>query len=361
VLRGGSGNDTLDGGAGVDYLFGNGGDDRITYDAADAIEDGGVGNNTLVLVQAVQTTVNLGASNQVTTPTGPTVTYFENVDGSGSTAGLTLIGDAGVNVLTGGSAGDVIYGSGGADVISGGAGDDSIDYEASAASINGGTGNDCLSMRVAATVNLANANQVSGVTGTFTNFEYVDASAVTTAVSLTGDIKVNVLRGGSWNDVLNGGAGADYLFGNAGDDTITGGLDNDSLYGDIGNDTYRFARGDGSDTIFENDATVGNKDILKFTSGVTDDQLWFKQVGNNLEISVIGTTDKVTVDSWFLGSARHVESIQAAGMELVDSNVINLVTAMASMTPPPAGQTTLTTYQHHQLDTVITANWRLAA
>jgi Ca2+-binding RTX toxin-like protein len=147
-----------------------------------------------------------------------------------------------------------------------------------------------------------------------------------------------------------GGAGDDVLIGKAGNDTLTGGT---------GNDTYRFARGDGSDTVIENDATVGNTDMAQFEAGIAADQLWFKQLGNNLEVSIIGTADKVTLNNWYLGNAFHVEQFKTSnGQTLLDSQVQNLVSAMSGFAPPAVGETTLSAAYASQLNPVIVANWQ---
>jgi hypothetical protein len=81
-------------------------------------------------------------------------------------------------------------------------------------------------------------------------------------------------------------------------------------------------------------------------------------VGNNLEVSIIGTNDKVVVQDWYLGTAYRTEQLLSGeGKTLRDANVQNLVNAMAGMTPPPLGQTELSAAQHSQLDGVIAANW----
>ena len=97
----------------------------------------------------------------------------------------------------------------------------------------------------------------------------------------------------------------------------------------------------------DTDTTVGNKDTLQLGADVANDQLWFSQAGNNLEIQIIGTNDRMVITNWFGGNANHVEEVKAGdGKTLTDTNVQNLVTAMAAMTPPPFGQTTLTAAQH---------------
>ena len=109
----------------------------------------------------------------------------------------------------------------------------------------------------------------------------------------------------------------------------------------------------------ENDATAGNRDTLQFTGGIATNQIWLRQVSNNLEVSVIGTADKMTISNWYLGSQYRVEEIKTSdGKVLLDSQVQNLVQAMASFAPPAAGQTTLNASQQAALATLIAANWQ---
>ena len=127
-----------------------------------------------------------------------------------------------------------------------------------------------------------------------------------------------------------------------------------------GNDTYILGRGYAADTIIENDTTAGNTDIAQFLTGVAADQIWFQKVGNNLETSIIGTADKLVVKDWYLGAANRVEQFKTTdgAKTLIDSNVQNLVNAMASFAPPAAGQTTLPTNYQTNLAPVIAANWQ---
>jgi Ca2+-binding RTX toxin-like protein len=164
--------------------------------------------------------------------------------------------------------------------------------------------------------------------------------------STNANVVINAL-----NQNIAGTADADTLSGNTGNDTLNGGL---------GNDTYIFNKGDGTDTIVENDSTVGNTDVLKLSAGISFDQLWFNQVGNDLDISVIGTNDMVVVKDWYSGSARHVEQIQTVdgNRTLIDTQVQQLVQAMASMTPLAAGQTSLPPAYQTALAPVLAASWQ---
>ena len=171
----------------------------------------------------------------------------------------------------------------------------------------------------------------------------------TSAINGTGNTLDNILTGNSAANTLTGNAGADTLDGKAGADILIGGT---------GNDTYWLGRGWGNDTIQENDATAGNTDIARFDAGIATDQLWFRQVANNLEVSIIGTSDKFTLSNWYTGSANHVEQFKTSnGKTLLDSQVQSLVSAMAAFSPPAAGQTTLSASYATVLAPVIAANW----
>ena len=133
-----------------------------------------------------------------------------------------------------------------------------------------------------------------------------------------------------------------------------------------GNQALQFANirlvaaplGDGIDLVVESQNAGAASDQLLFQSGIGHDQLWLSRSGNNLQISVIGTSDQVTIQDWYLGQAGHVEQIRTStGRVLLDTKVDALVSAMAAMVPPAAGQTSLTTGQQMLLAPVLAASW----
>ena len=217
-LVGGTGNDTIGGGSGGDTIDGGAGDDTITFDGSEILIAGGAGDDTLKVTGAAE--IDLSSSLDQASLETATVTGFENVDASTSSADVSLTGDANGNVLIGGQ---------GTDTINGGGGNDTITFDGSDVSIAGGVGIDTLIVKGAATITLS--------VGTVTGFENADASTSSAAVSLTGDANGNVLIGGSGADTLDGGGG---------NDTITGGAGADSLDGGDGDDTITFDGSDGS-------------------------------------------------------------------------------------------------------------------
>lgn len=176
--------------------------------------------------------------------------------------------------------------------------------------------------------------------------------------ALTGGAGDDTITGLAGNDSLSGGAGKDNINGGAGVDTLSGGLDNDTLIGGMGNDTYLFNRGDGQDTIIDSDSTWFNADWLK-VGDANSSQLWLTRSGNNLDISIIGTTDKVSVQDWFKGGANQVEKITALGdgKSLTAAKVNALVNAMASFTPAAMASSTLPADTPTNITKLIASSW----
>lgn len=195
------------------------------------------------------------------------------------------------------------------------------------------------------------------ITGTIGDDELFTTASAKALLGLSGD---DTLHGGEGDDALNGGAGSDNLFGANGGDTLDGGANDDSLNGGAGNDTYLFARGGGQDSVWDFDVESANPDVAVFGSDVTPEQLWFRQAATDLEVSIVGTDDKLIIQGWYVdGSANHIEQFKTSdGKVLLDSQVQNLIQAMASFAPPPAGQTTLPPDYQSSLATVIAANWQ---
>ena len=184
-------------------------------------------------------------------------------------------------------------------------------------------------------------------------------SGTVNADTINGAAGADYLFGRNGDDVLNGGADNDYVSGDNGNDTLDGGAGNDQLIGGAGNDTYLFGRGSALDVVSDYDPTVGNIDMLNVGSDVANNQLWFRRAGSDLEISIIGSTDKSTISNWYTGSANHVEQFKTAdGKMLLDSQVDAFVSAMAAFAPPAAGQTTLPPDYQATLNPVIAANWK---
>ena len=119
--------------------------------------------------------------------------------------------------------------------------------------------------------------------------------------TLYGGTGNDTLYGNAGNDLLYGDAGNDTLEGNAGNDTLVGGTGNDRLEGGEGNDVYVFSKGDGLDTVVD----TSGIDTIQFGEGISPDDIVAKVVQDkdssyvNLELSIKGTDDKITVRQHF--------------------------------------------------------------
>jgi Ca2+-binding RTX toxin-like protein len=256
----GSGNDIIDGGGGADIIAAGAGDDTVVYQGTEVSIDGGTGVNTLKM--DVATTINLGNIDQ-TTGDVTAVTNFQNVDASALTAAVSITGSSGANTIIGGSGGDTIDGGGGADIITAGAGDDTVSYRGSEVSIDGEGGTNTLLLRAAATVNLANADQTTGDTVNVANFQNVDASFLSTGVSITGSAGANVITGSSGNDTIDGGGGTDVISAGNGNDSVTYHGTETSIDGGSGSDSLVLATSGGITSVnfavaAGSDQTVGD-------------------------------------------------------------------------------------------------------
>jgi Ca2+-binding RTX toxin-like protein len=222
----GSGDDTIDGLGGADVIVAGSGNDTVSFYGSETTLDGGAGTNTLTLKTSA--VFNLGNANQLAFGAG-TVSNFQNIDASSLSAGqaVVLTGSSGANTLSGGAGNDILDGAGGADTVAGGAGNDSITSRGAEISIDGGTGTDSVVLAASAgttAINLsvaAGADQTSGDSIAISNFEHVDASALSANLTVTGSTSANTLITGSGNDILDGGGGADSLNAGNGNDTVT--------------------------------------------------------------------------------------------------------------------------------------------
>ncbi len=65
------------------------------------------------------------------------------------------------------------------------------------------------------------------------------------------------------------------------------------------------------------------------------------------------------IKDWYHGDQYHVEQFKIAdGKTLLDTQVQNLVQAMAAFSPPATGETTLPANYATSLSSVIAANWQ---
>ncbi|WP_158300660.1 calcium-binding protein [Chromobacterium sp. ATCC 53434] len=242
-------------------------------------------------------------------------------------AGRDVHGQNGNDTLNGNGLADSLHGDAGQDLLNGWDGDDSLFGGADEDTLNGGNGDD-------------------------------------------------LLDGGDGDDVLNAGSGVNTLRGGAGDDelnnnwgghhnTFEGGTGNDTINGSVEKDRYLFALGDGQDRIVDNCGDYRNhgdwdenfRDELLME--VDADRLFFRQSDDHLEISVIGTEDKVTVENWFLDKAYQIEWFKTSdGKTLMSSQVQSLVDAMAGFSPSSSASETMPAEFDAVQETIVSSSWQ---
>ena len=124
--------------------------------------------------------------------------------------------------------------------------------------------------------------------------------------------------------MLTGAAGDDIYDGGAGNDTFT-----DSVT--TSNDTYRWGIGSGLDTLTD---AGGSLDHIDLYTGIAKSQLKFVKNANDLELSVLGQADKLTIRNWYVGTANQIEEIRLGdGSKVLASEVNGLISAMAAFAP----------------------------
>jgi len=188
--------------------------------------------------------------------------------------------------------------------------------------------------------------------------------------TLNGWVGNDIMHGGKGDDILDAGEGSNIIYGGAGNDTIrtasysfnntlAGGTGNDWLYGSYYSDTYLFNRGDGQDCIVESYSYNNAIDILQFGKGIHEKNIWFERTGQDLTLSIKGTSDKIQIKNWYSSSHYRIEEFHLAnGKVLLESQVQNLVDAMAAFNAPASNDGGFISAAREPLDLVIAANWQ---
>lgn len=159
--------------------------------------------------------------------------------------------------------------------------------------------------------------------------------------------------GSATNTTLVGSPFAANLFELApGGDHVTFG--NGSQNGSALN-TVNFSVGDGAASISLN----GGNGVIQFGAGITEKNLWFIESGNNLLIDVLGSSDQLTING-FVNSASAISEIKSSDGLEIDSQLNNLIAAMAAFSANNPGFNPVTATQMPSdtaLQTELTAAW----
>ncbi len=288
ILIGGLGADTLNGGAGGDVFRLTSASDSLTA-TPDVIQDFVQGGDVLdllplALTGAAYVVVQQSAAGSVVQIDADangafeqTILFSTSITGGDIRlgVGLTVIGDAGSQVVRGTELTDALAGGGGVDTIVGGGGNDSLYGQDGADIVYGEAGGDFM-------------------------YGGLDIDILVAGLgddSVLGEDGDDFLYGQEGSDLLIGGDGVDFAYGGVGTDTILGGAGADTLLGEDGADQIFGATGadlmiggTGADTMFggdDGDTMIGGADADTLNGELGNDNL-FGDAGGDLLIGAEG-------------------------------------------------------------------------
>jgi len=265
-------------------------------------------------------------------------------------------------ILDGGNGNDTLHGGAGNDTLLGGADDDHFIWNPGDGvdTADGGTGNDVLDVggttgndifQIAAnglgvfvtkdgqsgSINATNVEEIT-ITGGNGDDTFAVSGNVAALTHLT-------LDGGAGNDHISGGNGNDLLIGGEGDDVIDGNQGNDTVFMGAGTDTFVWDPGDGSDFVDGGSGT----DVMLFNGSNASENIFIGADGDHaflnrdvanihmdldnverLEVSVLGGTDHVTVNSMAGTDVKTVAVGFAASFSGGDDGAIDTLTVNAT-------------------------------
>jgi Ca2+-binding RTX toxin-like protein len=297
----------------------------------------------------------------------------------------TLYGNDGNDTLDGGAGNDYLDGGAGSDRFhfGYGAGQDTLSqYDSSTPSnytdtliLGGGVSQDSLSLMKSGDdliIQLANSSDQMTMKDWFLgeayqldNFEAANGASYSRALFMSafpvisqGSESDDTLTGYSGTDMMFGGGGSETLSGGDGNDMVKGAEGDDELSGGQGNDTYYFDSGDGFDQINNGSDTFATEIDSLNLSGMTEDDVWFKQTNNHLDIYLLGSSDRVRVNNWYEAEKFELDRIDLGNSSIDAAGIEQLVNAMASFGAPSGGSINLTNDEQQQVSTAIATSWQ---
>ncbi|HWQ37442.1 MAG TPA: putative Ig domain-containing protein [Burkholderiales bacterium] len=264
---------------------------------------------------------------------------FEDRTASGTEGNDVMSGYAGNDQLDGGEGNDALSGYLGADTLIGGSGDDILDGGAGDDQLVGGFGSDLyvfgansgsdtivdqgntaaedmivfgagvapsdVALERAANgdlrIELAASGERIVIQGHFLDARnrierllFEDGTVIDRAV--LDALQVPPIMGGAGDDTLIGTQWADTIEGLSGADVLDGGAGADRFVGGDGADTYVFDWGMGADTLVD---TSAEGSTLRLGETLAFDSLSARRVGEDLRITVRGTSDGVRIEGYY--------------------------------------------------------------
>ncbi len=326
LLRGGTGNDYVQTWDAIGSLFGDDGDDELR---GGALADGGAGDDRIWWSRSQRGGTG---DDQLTGDVSDNTYHFDLGDGSDTLSDSggddldVLVFGAGIGVA------DLSYALDGADLLLavGAAGDRIRIVDGLAGStverldFADGSSTTLVTLLTGLIFGTDEADDMLGSDGDDRIFALGGDDAV---LAGGGDDRVD---GGMGNDTLNGHLGNDWLLGGEGDDELHGGSDagstdildggpgDDRLHGQVAATRYRFGRGDGLDTVEDDDDGEQATDVLQLDDGLTPAELSLRREPgiapdepDDLVLRLVDSADEIRFVGWFADGDR-------TGIELLE-------------------------------------------
>lgn len=259
---------------------------------------------------------------------------------SGTPGDDILNGTYGADLLDGKGGNDYIHGNGGGDTIVFNAGYGHLDIDevygqdkANILQLGAGINESSIVARGTASGDLVVTDGISGDQITLDGM-------LSNGSRGWGVQEIQFADGGVWSGqqliqkAMIGSTGNDTLYGTSDNDVFDGMGGTDTEIGGGGNDTYTLQPGYGALTIVNglpySYAPTGDL-LLK---GVDPNSIWLQQVGNDLQVDIMGTSTEATIQSWFSNPASQLSELTvsggSAGNLTLDTQIGQLIQAMAT-------------------------------
>ncbi|MEY8239013.1 MAG: calcium-binding protein, partial [Cycloclasticus sp.] len=105
--------------------------------------------------------------------------------------------------------------------------------------------------------------------------------------------------------------------------------------------------------------SLNKTDRIEIGEGINEEQLWLSQQGDDLQIDVIGSDDQIRIENWYKGEQYRIEEIElSGGAVLLEHQVEQLVSAMASFNVSSSSDMVLQAAVEDELKPLIAVSWQ---
>ncbi len=318
--------DYLDGGPGKDFLQGCAGNDTYIVDNFGDIVDEWPGWDIDTVYSYVDHTLADNVENLYLMASARKA--------MGNSSNNNIYGNEQDNFLHGNEGDDVIHAKDGNDTIIGCYGDDEMHGGKGADSMIGYDGDDLYVVdnfgdKVVEAVGGGNDTVYASVDHKLAD-NVENLTLKDTAITAIGNSQNNLIYGNDQNNYVNAGAGNDKIYDYVGDDTIRGCRGDDEIYDYGGSDVFEICACAGKDTIYNEDKSTGDYDVIRLVGNINKDQIAFCENDSDLMIRYNRGHEVVVKD--YKNPAKRIERLELAkdGSYLTPSDVNSIVNDLSA-------------------------------